>query len=89
MVGNDLASVARVGDVVTMPVPALGRACSLADGSTLIGWFGTIGVWTVSLFVFKGTYRAVSVNYPSRGGNDELLGEVRAAHPNWRHEGST
>jgi len=38
----------------------------------LIRRFGTIGAAAGSLFVFKGKYKAVLINYPSRSEKDAL-----------------
>ena len=51
----------------------LGGAGSLADIEELIRNFGVIGAAAGSLFVFKGIYRAVLVNYPSIKERDQLL----------------
>ena len=47
-------------------VTVLGGAGSLDDISDLVGRFGIIGAAAGSLFVFKGKYRAVLINYPTR-----------------------
>ena len=43
----------------------LGGAGSLKDVASLIKKFGIIGAAAGSLFVFKGKYKAVLVNYPN------------------------
>jgi cyclase len=45
----------------------LGGAGSLGDLAQLIKEFGVIGAAAGSLFVFKGVYKAVLINYPDRG----------------------
>ena len=45
----------------------LGGAGSLADIGELIGACGVVGAAAGSLFVFKGAYRAVLINYPEPG----------------------
>ena len=35
--------------------------------------FGIVGAAAGSLFVFKGVYRAVLINYPSRADKDALI----------------
>ena len=39
----------------------------------MIDKHGVIGVAAVSLFVFKGVYKAVLINYPSREEKDLLI----------------
>jgi cyclase len=73
MGGYDLDLVQLVRDAVRCPVTALGGAGSLADIEALIARFGTIGASAGSLFVFKGVYRAVLINYPKRVDRDRLV----------------
>jgi cyclase len=49
-----------------MPLTVLGGAGSLKDIKNLISKFKIIGAAAGSLFVFKGKYRAVLINYPNR-----------------------
>ena len=55
-----------------MLITVLGGAGSLKDMETLIRTFGIIGAAAGSFFVFKGKYRAVLINYPSRAEKDAL-----------------
>ena len=41
-------------------------AGSLNDAKELVNEFGTIGAAVGSMFVFKGKYKAVLINYPSQ-----------------------
>ena len=59
----DLAQVVR--DKTDVPMTILGGASSLEDISQLVSKFKIIGAAAGSLFVFKGKYRAVLINYPS------------------------
>ncbi len=72
MKGYDLALIARLRQSITLPITALGGAGSLSDIQGLIGRFGIVGAAAGSLFVFKGVYRAVLINYPSRSEKDAL-----------------
>ena len=49
-----------------MPITVLGGAGSLDDIKKIIAKFKIIGVAAGSLFVFKGKFRAVLINYPNR-----------------------
>lgn len=73
MKGYDLDLVSRIREAITVPLTVLGGAGSLGDIETLIRSFGLIGAAAGSLFVFKGKYRAVLINYPSREERDVLL----------------
>jgi imidazole glycerol-phosphate synthase subunit HisF len=64
MRGYDLGLVESVRDAVRIPITALGGAGSLQHVAELVRRFGTIGAAAGSLFVFKGSYRAVLINYP-------------------------
>ena len=72
--------VADVRAAVSVPVTALGGAGSLAHIKTLIERFGLVGAAAGSLFVFKGVYRAVLINYPSRAEKDALDRRARRAN---------
>ena len=72
MTGYDLELISRVRDATSLPMTVLGGAASLADMEGLIRQFGIIGAGAGSLFVFKGKYRAVLINYPSRVEKDAL-----------------
>lgn len=73
MKGYEMDLVVRVREATTLPLTVLGGAGSLNDIEGLIGNFGIIGAAAGSLFVFKGKYRAVLINYPSRDEKDDLL----------------
>ncbi|MDP2012798.1 MAG: HisA/HisF-related TIM barrel protein, partial [Actinomycetota bacterium] len=66
MQGYDNELVDRIREAVTLPVSVLGGAGSLEDISALYARHGIIGAAAGSLFVFKGKYRAVLINYPNR-----------------------
>jgi len=73
MKGYDLTLVERVRQATTLPMTVLGGAGSLDDLEALVRRFGTIGASAGSLFVFKGKYKAVLINYPSRDEKDALF----------------
>jgi imidazole glycerol-phosphate synthase subunit HisF len=79
MKGYDLDLVAAVRGAVGVPVTVLGGAGSLEHVAELIRRFGLVGAAAGSLFVFKGVYRAVLINYPSRADKDALLARASAA----------
>jgi cyclase len=72
MKGYDLELARRIRDAVGVPLTVLGGAGSLADMATLIREHGVIGAAAGSLFVFKGRYRAVLINYPDSAEKDAL-----------------
>ena len=73
MKGYDLALARSVYDVVNTPLTVLGGAGSLDDIGALISEFQVIGASAGSLFVYKGKYRAVLINYPSPEMKREML----------------
>ena len=73
MTGYDLQLARKVRDATNLPMTVLGGAGSLKDIAALIELFGTIGAAAGSLFVFKGSFRAVLINYPSRSEKDALV----------------
>lgn len=65
MQGYDLELAAQVRAALNVPVTFLGGAGSLDDLGQLVGKLGVVGAAAGSLFVFKGKYRAVLINYPT------------------------
>ena len=73
MKGYDFDLVEKIRNVISLPLTVLGGAGSLNDISGLINKYGIIGASAGSLFVFKGIFRAVLINYPNREEKDTLL----------------
>jgi len=73
MKGYDLALAARMRAATRLPLTMLGGAGSLADIGAVIRTCGVIGASAGSLFVFKGAYRAVLINYPAQAQKDEII----------------
>lgn len=73
MSGYDLALVDRVWKSVSVPLTVLGGAGSLDDVGELVRRYPIIGAGAGSLFVFKGKYRAVLINYPTPSDRDALI----------------
>ena len=73
MMGYDLALAVAVRKATRLPMTMLGGAGSLADIRRLFETCGVVGAAAGSLFVFKGSYRAVLINYPSPAQKDELI----------------
>lgn len=73
MKGYDLVLAEKIKKLVKIPVTMLGGAGSLDDLGKLIESCGIIGASAGSLFVFKGVYKAVLINYPSIIKRDELV----------------
>lgn len=65
MNGYDLKLIREIRKSCSVPITVLGGAGSLDDISSLIKEFGVIGAAAGSLFVFKGKYKAVLINYPN------------------------
>ena len=66
MKGYDIDTVEKVRDIFQGPITVLGGAGELGDIKKLINKFKIIGAAAGSLFVFKGKYKAVLINYPSK-----------------------
>ena len=73
MRGYDLALVENIRQSINIPLTVLGGAGSLEDIGELINKYNIIGAAAGSLFVFKGKYRAVLINYPNRSEKDDLI----------------
>ena len=74
MNGYDLDLARAVRETTSVPMSVLGGAGSLDDIRALIDTFGIIGACAGSLFVFKGVYRAVLINYPDHQERRALIG---------------
>lgn len=73
MQGYDLALARQLRDNVDVPISVLGGAGSLEDIENLVSEVGVLGAAAGSLFVFKGKYRAVLINYPQASAKEELV----------------
>ena len=72
MQGYDLELARQLRGVAKVPLTLLGGAGSLAHMGELFSACGVVGAAAGSLFVFKGPYRAVLINYPTAAQKDEL-----------------
>ena len=66
MKGYDMNLIDKIAETISIPMTVLGGAGSLADIEKVIDKHGVIGVAAGSLFVFKGPYKAVLINYPTQ-----------------------
>jgi cyclase len=63
-----------------VPLTLLGGAGSHQDIEALLGECGVVGAAAGSLFVFKGPYRAVLINYPNPEQKDGICRAGLAAY---------
>lgn len=75
MKGYDFSIIDQIRQSVSVPISVLGGAGSLNDIGRLIRRYGIIGAAAGSLYVFKGAYRAVLINYPNRIEKEKLIKE--------------
>lgn len=73
MKGYDLNLIDKIRESISLPMTVLGGAGSLDDIGFLIKKHGIIGVAAGSLFVFKGKYKAVLINYPNSIEKESLI----------------
>lgn len=73
MKGYDLDLIDSVRNATSSQLTVLGGAGSLNDIRILVRRYGIIGAAAGSLFVFKGKYRAVLINYPNRVEKDSIF----------------
>lgn len=64
MIGYDIQYAQQIKKMLKVPVTFLGGAGSLEHMSELMAKLGVVGAAAGSLFVFKGKYNAVLINYP-------------------------
>lgn len=79
MRGYDVKLARLMRDALSVPVTFLGGAGSLADIEALIREVGVVGAAAGSLFVFKGNYRAVLINYPAPETKERMMRAALAA----------
>ena len=72
MEGYDFKLCDLVRGLTSMPMTIIGGAGDLDDIKNAISRYKTIGVSAGSLFVFKGKYKAVLINYPDRSTRNEM-----------------
>ena len=72
MSGYDLDLARRLRERVKIPMTVLGGAGNLQHMEELFRTCGVVGAAAGSLFVFKGQYRAVLINYPDDARKAEL-----------------
>jgi cyclase len=73
MQGYDLALAAKVRAAISVPLTMIGGAGTIDDVRALIAQHPIVGAAAGSLFVFKGKFRAVLINYPDKS-ERHLLG---------------
>ena len=75
MKGYDLDLIDKIRNSISLPLTVLGGAGNLEDIGGLIQQYGIIGAAAGSLFVFKGKYKAVLINYPNWEEKDMLINQ--------------
>ena len=65
MKGYNLKLIKQLADNISVPSTFVGGAGKMEDFSNLVTNLGVVGCGAGSLFVFKGKFRAVLINYPS------------------------
>jgi imidazole glycerol-phosphate synthase subunit HisF len=73
MSGYDLNLARQLRQCVDVPISICGGAGSLDDIAALFEAVGVVGAVAGSLFVFKGQYRAVLINYPQMQAKENLI----------------
>jgi imidazole glycerol-phosphate synthase subunit HisF len=73
MMGYDHILIEKIRKSIDIPLTVLGGAGTLDHIGQLFKKYGTLGAAAGSLFVFKGPYRAVLINYPNMKEKDELI----------------
>jgi len=73
MQGYDADLINKIKLLTSVPLTVLGGAGAIGDIEKLIQEHGIIGAAAGSLFVFKGKYKAVLINYPDHNTKNELF----------------
>jgi len=75
MNGYDINLIRKVREGISIPMTVMGGAGSIEHFGEVIKEHGIIGAAAGSLFVFKGKYRAVLINYPTKLEKHNLIQE--------------
>ncbi len=78
MKGYDLGLARKVREAIGVPMSVIGGAGSHEDLARLVEACGVVGAVAGSLFVFKGVYRAVLINYPNPAQKEQIIAAARA-----------
>lgn len=73
MKGYDFALIDEIRESISLPMTVLGGAGSMDDIGKIIKKYGIIGVAAGSIFVFKGKYNAVLINYPNHSEKESFI----------------
>jgi cyclase len=73
MKGYDMNLIDKITESISIPLTVLGGGGSLSDIEKVIDKHGVIGVAAGSLFVFKGPYKAVLINYPTQEEKNKIF----------------
>jgi cyclase len=77
MTGYDLDLARKLRERVKIPMTMLGGAGKLEHLADLFAACGVVGAAAGSLFVFKGQYKAVLINYPKPAEKEPLFAAAR------------
>lgn len=84
MTGYDMNLISRIRDSISIPLTVIGGAGCYDNLGEVIAENGIIGAAAGSLFVFKGKYRAVLINYPTPAEKQELI--EKYFNNNWNNQ---
>lgn len=73
MKGYDTRIIDLIRSEIDIPITVLGGAGTLEDLGEIVSKYGIVGVSAGSLFVFKGKFRAVLINYPTPAEKDVFM----------------
>lgn len=76
MQGYELELASQFRNVLKVPLTVMGGAGSLEHVGQLVSRLGVVGAAAGSLFVFKGKYRAVLINYPTPAQKIQLCSDA-------------
>ena len=76
MKGYDIGLISKLKPLIFTPLTVLGGAGTVEDIKNLVKEFGIIGCAAGSLFVFKGKYKAVLINYPKEDEKKKIINEL-------------
>ena len=78
MNGYNLSLASKIRRELSIPMTFLGGAGCLDDLQDLVKECGIIGVAAGSIFVFKGKYKAVLINYPNKQQKVKIFESINA-----------
>ena len=76
MSGFDFNLIDEIFEITNIPITVLGGAKDFSDLENVVKKYGSIGIAAGSLFVYKGSRKAVLINYPNKADKIKIFNNI-------------